>query len=111
MIQTIIRYLEKKQLSITYSYEKWYKVAMAIANTFTYDIGERYFLKLSSFDKEKFNSENCKFFLRNCYESRNGSIKFNTIVYYGNEKGYITKKQRERGSEAADESLSQVSSS
>jgi hypothetical protein len=110
-IQSIIRYLEKKQFSITYSYEQWYKVAMAIANTFTYDIGEKYFVKLSSLDKGKFIKENCKNFLQSCYESRNGAIKFSTIIYYANENGYLTKKQRERGSEVADESLSQVSSS
>jgi hypothetical protein len=110
-IQSIIKYLEKKQLSITYSYEQWYKVAMAIANTFTYDIGEKYFLKLSSFDKGKFNNENCLSFLQSCYESRIGLINFSTVVYYANDKGYLTKKQRERGSEAADENLSQVSSS
>ncbi|HCZ34896.1 MAG TPA: hypothetical protein DHV26_03115 [Cytophagales bacterium] len=110
-IQSIIKYLEKRKLSITYSYNQWYKVAMAISSTFTYDIGEKYFLKLSSFDKEKFDRENCSSFLMNCYESRSGTINFSTIVYYANEKGYLTKKQRERGSEVADENLSQVSSS
>lgn len=110
-IGAIIRFLERKNHSITNTYEEWYKVAMAIANTFTHDIGEKYFLKLSSFDKTKFNEVNCKNFLLNCYESRNGEIKFSTIVYMANEKGYMTKKQRDRGSEAVDEDLSQVSSS
>lgn len=102
----IIRFLENKKASITYSYEEWYRVAMAIANTFTYEVGEKYFLKLSSFDSTKFNETECKNFLSNCYESRSGTIKFRTLVYFANEKGYITKKQRDRGSEAADESLS-----
>lgn len=110
-IAAIIRFLEKKKKSITYSYEEWYKVAMAIANTFTYEIGEKYFIKLSSFDSSKFNDVECKNFLVNCYETSKGAIKFNTIVYLANKKGYIAKKQRERGSEAVDESLSQVSSS
>jgi hypothetical protein len=110
-IQLIIKYLYKKKFSITYSYEEWYRVAMAIANSFTYDIGEKYFLKLSFMDTGKFNEKNCKGFLHNCYESRNGAIKFNTIVYYASKKGYIIKKQRERGSEAVNENLSQVSSS
>ena len=79
---------------------------MAIANSFTYEIGEKYFIKLSSFDKTKFNEVNCKNFLLNCYESRNGTVKFSTIVYFANEKGYITKKQRDRGSEAVNENLS-----
>lgn len=110
-IASIIRYLEKKKSSITYSYEEWYRVAMAIANSFTYEVGEKYFLKLSSFDKEKFNEINCINFLRNCYETRTGSVSFSTIVYFANEKKYQTKKQRERGSEVVDENLSQVSSS
>lgn len=110
-IAAITRFLEKKNESITNSYEEWYKVAMAIANSFTYAIGEKYFIKLSSFDRAKFNEIGCKNFLVNCYEIRNGAIKFKTIVYLANAKGYVTKKQRERGSEAVDESLSQVSSS
>lgn len=110
-ISAIIRFLEKKKTSITNSYEEWYKVAMAIANTFTYEVGEKYFLKLSSLDSTKYDETECKNFLNNCYESRSGAIKFNTIVYFANEKGYLTKKQRERGSEVVDESLSQVSSS
>ena len=105
-IAAVIRFLEKKKTSITNSYEEWYKVAMAIANTFTYDVGEKYFLKISSFDSKKYNETECKNFLLNCYESRSGAIKFRTIVYFANEKGYITKKQRDRGSEAVDESLS-----
>jgi hypothetical protein len=110
-MQAIIRFLEKRKLSITYSYDEWYKVASAIANTFTFDIGEKYFLKLSSIDKGKYNESNCKNFLLNCYEKRTGAVKFRSIVYFANEKGYVTKKQRERGSEVADESLSHVSSS
>lgn len=110
-IAAIIKCLEKKKCSITYSFEEWYKVAMAIANSFTYDIGEKYFLKLSTLDKEKYNELNCKNFLHNCYETRSGAVNFSTIVYFANQKDYITKKQRERGSEVVDENLSQVSSS
>lgn len=110
-IAAIIKCLEKKKSSITYSYEEWYKVAMAIANSFTYDVGEKYFLKLSSLDKGKYNETNCKNFLLNCYETRSGAVNFSTIVYFANVKNYQTKKQRERGSEVVDESLSQVSSS
>lgn len=110
-IAAIIKCLEKKKSSITYLYEEWYKVAMAIANSFTYDVGEKYFLKLSSLDKGKYNELNCKNFLLNCYETRSGAVNFSTIVYFANAKNYQTKKQRERGSEVVDENLSQVSSS
>lgn len=105
-IAAIIRFLEKKNTSITNSYEEWYKVSMAIANTFTYEVGEKYFLKLSSLDSSKFDETECKNFLTSCYESRSGAIKFSTIVYFANKKGYLTKKQRERGSEVVDKTLS-----
>jgi hypothetical protein len=111
-IAAIIKYLERKKFSITSSYEQWYKVAMmAISNSFTYEIGEKYFLKLSALDKEKYNEMNCRNFLLNCYETRSGAITFSTIIYFANQKGYTTKKQRERGFEVVDENLSQVSSS
>ena len=84
---------------------------MAIANSFTYDVGEKYFLKLSSLDKGKYSEINCKNFLLNCYETRSGVLSLSTIVYFANEKDYKTKKQRERGAEVVDENLPQVSSS
>ena len=105
-ISAIIRCLKNKKQSITYSYEEWFKVAMGIANSFTYDVGEAYFLKLSSLDREKYNETNCKNFLLNCYETRSGAINFNTIVYLANKKDYKTKKQRARGTEVVDENLS-----
>ena len=107
-MKAIIRFLDNRNLSITYSYEDWLKIGLAISNTFTFDVGEKYFLKLSSMDKGKFNEINCKNFLLNCYENKSGAIKFSTIVYLANKKGYKSKKQREKGSEAAS---SQISSS
>lgn len=99
-IGSIIKFLERKNISITNSYENWYKVAMSIANSFTYDIGLKYFNRLSAIDKEKYDEINCTNFLQNCYESRNGSIKFNSLIHLANEKGYLTKQQKKKGSEA-----------
>lgn len=90
----IIRYLSKKKLSITYSYNDWCKVSMAIANSFTCDIGMNYFLKLSVLDGLKYNEISCKNFLENCYETKKGNINFNSIVYLANQRGYHTKKQK-----------------
>ena len=99
-VGAIIKFLERKNSSITTSYENWYKVAMSISNSFTYDIGLDYFKRFSSIDKEKYDETNCANFLQNCYESRNGSIKFNSIIHLANEKGYLTKQQKKKGSEA-----------
>lgn len=108
---TIISYLSRKKISITATYYEWYKVAMAIANSFTYEIGEKYFLKLSSMDYEKFNEINCKNFLLNCYESRNGHIKFTSIIYLANNKGFLTQDQKKMGvPKVGDSDLPQISS-
>ena len=90
-ISNIIRYLNKNEKSITYSFYEWFRVAMAIANSFTFEIGLKYFLKLSLMDKDKFNEKNCTNFLINCYETRKLIIKFESIVYLAKLKGFKTK--------------------
>lgn len=90
----IIRYLKNKNSSITYNYAEWCKVAMAISNSFTYEIGLKYFLKLSSMDKDKYNEIICTNFLINCYETRKGNVNFSSVVYLANQKGYTTKYQK-----------------
>ncbi len=110
-IQAIIKFLIKRDLSITNSYAEWYRVSLAIANSFTFEIGEKYFLKLSSMDKGKFNGTNCRNLLLNSYEIQTGEITFQTIEYLAIQKGYITKRIREGSSAVAHESVSQVSTS
>jgi hypothetical protein len=96
-IQSIIKFLNKNNFSITYSYEQWYKVAIAIANSFTYELGEKYFLRLSEIDNDKFNKTECINMLihiyenRKVYENKNNEISFNTIFYFAVQKGF--KKQ------------------
>ncbi len=90
----IIRHLRNKKQSITHNYEEWCKVAMSIANTFTYEIGLNYFLKLSSLDTNKYNEVACTNFLINCYETRKGNINFSSLIYLANQKGYTTKYQK-----------------
>lgn len=94
LMTDIIRHLTNKNLSITFSYAEWCKVAMAIANTFTYDIGLNYFTKLSKLDGTKFNEIYCTNFLINCYETKNGNVNFASIIHLANEKGYKTKQQK-----------------
>jgi VirE N-terminal domain/Primase C terminal 2 (PriCT-2) len=90
----IIRKLSSQNLSITYTYEEWCKVAMAISNTFTYEIGLNYFLKLSKLDSTKYDEIICSNFLSNCYETRKGNVNFSSVIYLANQKNYQTKNQK-----------------
>lgn len=109
VMSEIIKYLTHKKLSITHRYEEWCRVAMAIANSFTFEIGLKYFLKLCAIDKDKFDEIECSNLLTNCYEHRRGDINFNSIVYFANQKGYKTKAQKNGVLKAEEETLSQVS--
>lgn len=86
----IIKYLKKRKLSITYNYVDWIRVAMGISNSFTYDIGKKYFLELSQLDPDKYDEDRCIGMLRECYEKTRGEIRFNTVVYLASTKGYLS---------------------
>ncbi|WP_394970951.1 BT4734/BF3469 family protein [uncultured Croceitalea sp.] len=98
MISLIIKYLRRKNLTITNSFDEWFRVAIAIASTFSYDLGEKYYLRLCEMDKEKHDELESKNILKYCYNSRNldtsSTISFGTIVFYAKEKGFITKKDK-----------------
>lgn len=87
-IKNIIKYLTKNSLSITNSYENWLRVAFAISNSFTFDIGLKYFIDLCILDKDKFDELECKNLLVNCYENSRGEIGFNTIIHLATETGF-----------------------
>lgn len=93
-IQAIIAFLTERNLSITDSYEKWYRVAFAIANSFSCDIGEKYYLSLCKLDGPRYDETSSKNMLRYCYENSTGRITFNSIVYFANQKGYRTDFQK-----------------
>jgi len=87
-LKNIIKYLTKNSLSITDSYEKWLRVAFAISNSFTFDIGVKYFNELCILDSDKYVEIECKNLLINCYENTRGEIGFNTIIHMAVETGY-----------------------
>lgn len=87
-IKNIIKYLTKNSLSITDSYEKWLRVAFAISNSFTFDIGIKYFNELCILDSDKYVEIECKNLLIYCYENTRGEIGFNTIIHMAVETGY-----------------------
>ena len=98
IISQIIKYLKRKELSITNTFDEWFRVAVAIATTFSYDLGERYYLQLCELDKEKHDEIESKNILRYCYNNRKldlpSTISFGTIVFYAKEKGFVTKKDK-----------------
>lgn len=49
-LNSIIKYLTKRNKSITKNYSDWYTVGQAIANEFSYNIGKEYYLKLCKLD-------------------------------------------------------------
>lgn len=88
-MQAILKYLKFKKLSITSSYEAWYRIALAIANSFTYELGIKYYLELCRLDLENHDEEASTNLLYYCYLHRRiNVINFATIVHYAQEKGF-----------------------
>lgn len=87
-MKNIIKYLTNNLLTITDSYEKWMRVAFAISNSFTFDIGFNFFKDLCILDVGKYNETQCRNLLINCYEHSRGEISFNTIIYLAVETGF-----------------------
>ena len=87
-IRKIIHFLEKNNLSVTNSYDNWLKIAFAIANTFSFDLGKMYFLKISKQDSLKFNEKESLMLLEECYYCSRGEICFSTIIHLAQERGY-----------------------
>ncbi len=96
MISQIIKFLKKGNLSITSTQEAWYKCAYAIANSFSYDIGAKYFIALSELDGDKYDKEKCVQIIEYCYLNRKdeGGLHFSTIVFFAKEKGFKTKTDK-----------------
>lgn len=96
IISLIIKHLKRKDLSITNSFEEWFRVAMAVSSTFSYDLGEKYYLTLCELDKEKHNEMESKNMLKYCYNNRSinlpSSISLGTIIFYAKKNGFISKK-------------------
>ena len=88
-ISRIIRYLRKNSKSITTTYEDWYRVGYAIAHTFTYDIGLKYYMRLCELDGSGHNAVKSQNMLTYCYENMKNKITFTTILYLSELQGYI----------------------
>ncbi len=98
IVANIIKFLKKKDLSITSSFDEWFRVALAVSGTFSYDVGEKYYLGLCELDKERHNELESKNILKYCYNNRklglNTSVTFGTIIFYAKQKGFITRSDK-----------------
>lgn len=92
-MNSVLKYLKKRGLSITYDYQHWFRVGMAIANTFSYNIGKEYYLCLCRLDGEKHNEGESIQKLIQCYVNIDNPtvripITFYTILFLAWEQGY-----------------------
>jgi len=95
IVGSIIKYLSKRNLSITATYDEWLRVGFAIASTFNYDLGLKYYLALSRLDKGKFNEDQCIRKLQECYMTGTGEVTLGTIIDLAQKKGYEYKGSSE----------------
>jgi len=92
LMKKIISYLYKKDISITINHNNWIKVALAISYSFSYDVGEKYFLQLCRLDKDKHDENASINLLKYCYNKRQlntlNTVSFGTVIFMAKEKGF-----------------------
>ncbi len=91
-IRQIIKYLTKRNLSITETHDDWLKVSFAVASAFSYDVGEKYFLSLCRLDKGKHDEAKSINLLKSSYNNRKldgeNAISLATIIFFAKSKGF-----------------------
>lgn len=93
-IKSVYVYLKNRNLSITETYERWYKVGQIIANTFSYNIGKEYFLNFCRLDKiqNKHDEEKSRDLIIKCYLNSlspvQNPLQFKSLLFYAQEKGW-----------------------
>lgn len=88
VVSAILKYLTKRNLSITRIYDDWLRVGFAIASTFNYDLGTKYFLAFSRLDADKYDESKCIEKLQECYMNGRGDVTLGTIVELARSKGF-----------------------
>jgi hypothetical protein len=90
MAKKIHTFLKKKKLSITENHQNWTRVAFAVANTFTYDVGKNIFLEFCRLDGPFHDEYKSNQLLEYCYRKRRiGEINFASILYLSVQKGFV----------------------
>ncbi len=93
LIIKIIKFLKANKKSITSTYECWYKVAIILANSFTHDLGEKYFLQLCECDGLAFDPYKSKYMLDYCYRNkRDNELNFASLVFLAKQQGFTILK-------------------
>lgn len=95
IISSITKYLTKRNLSITSTYDEWLRVGFAIAGTFNYDLGLKYYLDLCKLDGAKYDEAKSIEKLQECYMKGTGEISLGTIIEMARQKGYVFKGSSE----------------
>ena len=106
IMKNIIIYCKKNSISLTYSYDNWYKAGFAIASVFSYDVGVKYYLKLCELDGVGHHKEKCISMLQYCYRNiRPNGITFGTLIHFAKQKGFVIIKRRSKSKLSATSSL------
>ena len=88
-LQKIILFLKKSHQSITSNYTDWVRVSLAIANSFTYDVGKPLFLQMCQLDGIRHDEYKSANLIEYSYRKRKvDTINFSTIVFLAKAKGF-----------------------
>jgi hypothetical protein len=88
ILAELIKYLRRFKKSITYDYEHWYKTALAISSTFSYDVGRKYFLELCRLDGSKHDEEKSERLFEYCFANNLDKFTIKTIVHFATMAGF-----------------------
>jgi len=87
-MNSIIRYLSNRKVSITASRESWVAVAYSLASTFPYEVGIKYFLRLSRLDGAAHSESESSHLFSIAYAQSRGESSLGTVVHFAKKVGY-----------------------
>ena len=93
-MNSLCKFLRKRNLSITSTYGEWFNIAQAIANIFPYSIGEKYFIGLCKLDGDRNDEDASIKKLKECYlqrrEDNEPKFGFKSIKEAAKAKGWTS---------------------
>lgn len=88
LVSSILKFLRKRNLSITRTYDDWLHVGFALANTFNFDLAVKYYTAFSKLDADIYNEKECIEKLRECFINGRGDVTLGTIIEMARSKGF-----------------------